>query len=396
MKYPSVLSERNTLELAIAGKSIARYGDGELKLALGHDCISQKRDPDLAIALRSILVAGESKFAIACIPNVYAKGTKPQWQEYGSPKYVELYNRGTAYGSSFITRPDSAPWIDTPEYWRRVADLWRGKDVLLVKGTERSLRESMLPEAASVRSIAAPRRDAWTFRAELFEEIGTHHGPVLLCLGPTATVMAWQLGARGVHGLDLGHIGMFMRHAGAYRYTPNDLASPRYREILQEMRLHQKGWGGDGAKHAAAVKKIVMFLNPDAVLDYGCGNGRLRQALKGEIEQRVLEYDPGIRGKEGLPKPCDLVVCTDVLEHVEPERISAVLDHLYRVAAKNAYLVIATRPANARLPDGRNAHLLVKPAKWWLGQLAAVGWHVLHDEEREGRDLTVLLEKRDV
>jgi hypothetical protein len=34
---------------------------------------------------------------------------------------------------------------------------------------------------------------------------------VLLCLGPTATVMAVDLCARGIHAVDLGHLGLFYK-----------------------------------------------------------------------------------------------------------------------------------------------------------------------------------------
>lgn len=393
MKYPKVMSEGDTLAWALDGGNLARFGDGELKLALGHDCISQVRDEKLSKELRVMLKGPVRWGGIVCIPNVYAKGTKPAWQEYGSPKYTALYNDGMTYGSSFISRPDSAPWIDTPEYWWHIRRLWEGKDVTLVKGTERSLRLSTLDGATSVREIDAPRRDAYAEIDRLMEEVGTPGGPVFLCVGATSTAMAWRLAAKSVHAIDLGHLGMFMRHAGAYRYLPQDLASKRYREQLFGLRLTQKGWGGDGAKHADAVLSVARVLKPDVILDYGCGAGRLRGALKDRTPVRVLEYDPGVPGKDGLPKPADLVVCTDVLEHVEPTHLPAVLDHIFRVAAKQAYLVIATRAANAHLPDGRNAHLVIKPGKWWLEQLRAVGWKIAHSDEREGRDITILVEK---
>jgi len=36
-----------------------------------------------------------------------------------------------------------------------------------------------------------------------------------------------------------------------------------------------------------------------------------------------------------------------------------------------AFLVIATRPAAKKLADGRNAHLIVEPASWWLPRLTS-------------------------
>ena len=81
------------------------------------------------------------------------------------------------------------------------------------------------------------------------------------------------------------------------------------------------------------------------------------------------DYDPAIPGKDAPPGPADLVVCTDVLEHVEPEHLDAVLDDLQRLAKKSLFLLIATRPASKALPDGRNAHLTIEPPKWWIPKL---------------------------
>jgi hypothetical protein len=111
------------------------------------------------------------------------------------------------------------------------------------------------------------------------------------------------------------------------------------------------------------------------VLDYGCGRGSLAEALK---PHRCQQYDPGIPGRDVLPKPSDVVVCTDVLEHVEPDKLESVLDHLARLTARAAYIVIATRPANAVLPDGRNAHLIVETPEWWLERLEQdARWQVM-------------------
>jgi hypothetical protein len=45
------------------------------------------------------------------------------------------------------------------------------------------------------------------------------------------------------------------------------------------------------------------------------------------------------------------------------------LADLQRVTRKKALLVIATRPAGKTLADGRNAHLIVESAEWWLAKL---------------------------
>lgn len=367
MKYPRILSEQRTIELLHDGHSLARFGDGELRLAIDKECTSQRRAPGLAEELRTILAA-RGKGCLVGIPNIPASPKRENWQRYAQPQFTSLYG-AAEYASAFITRPDSAPWIDTDDYWSTVRALWRDQAVTLVVGDEKSITPAMLDTATSVRVVNGPRQHAYAEVDQIEAEIGEPSGLVILCLGATATVLAWRLARKGVRALDLGHIGMFMRHAGAYRYLADDLVSPGYRR--QIARLHaERSWGADGAKHADAVKWIAAAIGAKTILDYGCGRGLLAAALP---QLRVQQYDPGIAERAGMPKPCDLVVCTDVLEHVEPDRLASVLDHIGRLTAKAAYFVISTRLANATLPDGRNAHLIVRPAAWWLDLLAPMG-----------------------
>jgi 2-polyprenyl-3-methyl-5-hydroxy-6-metoxy-1,4-benzoquinol methylase len=104
----------------------------------------------------------------------------------------------------------------------------------------------------------------------------------------------------------------------------------------------------------------------------------------------VREYDPAIAGKEASPAPADLVVCTDVLEHVEPELLDHVLDHLQGLARRLLFLVVATRSAKKTLEDGRNAHLIVEPDAWWRDTLER-RLSIVHWRSLEGR-FSVLLE----
>jgi hypothetical protein len=381
MNYPAVMSEIETLEAAIAGKSLARYGDGELRVALGRKCISQIANEFLADELKAIL-ARPQEGLIACIPNAFSDTPKREsWLRFATEGYTRLYGM-PSYGSSFITRPDSAPWIDTPEYWLRVRELWRDKDIVLVLGDERSLRPEGMADARSIRTVWSKTRDAYAEIDRVEEEIGNPPGPVLMCLGCTATALAARLARKGVHAIDIGHMGMFMRHAGIYGMGLDTVASAEYREQLRRMHATSK-WGSKGNRHAGEVEKLIRLahtwkggpLEKVTVLDYGCGRGSLAEALK---PHRCQQYDPGIPGRDVLPKPSDVVVCTDVLEHVEPDKLESVLDHLARLTARAAYIVIATRPANAVLPDGRNAHLIVETPEWWLERLEQdARWQVM-------------------
>lgn len=103
------------------------------------------------------------------------------------------------------------------------------------------------------------------------------------------------------------------------------------------------------------------------ILDYGCGKNSLAQALATLTPWvEVRSYDPNIEEYAELPAPAELVVCTDVLEHIEPVYLGEVLKHLASLAGDMIYLAIHTGPAVKELPDGRNAHLIQEGPAYWL------------------------------
>ncbi len=142
--------------------------------------------------------------------------------------------------------------------------------------------------------------------------------------------------------------------------------SAEYRELNRKLHESNPAYGVGGEKHADTVLDLAKTLKTTDILDYGCGKSRLARALPFHIQ----EYDPAIPGKEESPKPATFVVTTDVLEHIEEDRLPFVLDDLRRVTKTMGFHVIHTGPSGKNLADGRNAHLVQKPHAWWTAQLA--------------------------
>lgn len=157
--------------------------------------------------------------------------------------------------------------------------------------------------------------------------------------------------------------------------SPTSAISPAYLDQQRALHAAPRGYGGKGSKWAAAVAALARAYQATSVLDYGCGQGSLGIALRAApLGLEVRDYDPAIPGKDGPPEPADLVVCTDVLEHIEPDRLDVVLTDLRRMARRVVFAVIATRPSNKTLPDGRNAHLILEDAAWWVTRLTGAGF----------------------
>lgn len=143
------------------------------------------------------------------------------------------------------------------------------------------------------------------------------------------------------------------------------LISSAYRDLNAQLHKDRPDYGTSGRTWAPVVVALMQEHGCTSVLDYGCGKRTLEQALAFPIRN----YDPCIPELSAPPDPADMVCCTDVLEHIEPDCIDAVLDDIKRVTGKVALLTVATGPAKKSLPDGRNAHILQRPYTWWLPQL---------------------------
>lgn len=156
------------------------------------------------------------------------------------------------------------------------------------------------------------------------------------------------------------------------------MLSPEYKKQLSQLHAEKEDFGTSSAMYAPIVKNIIKDFSPKQMLDYGCGKMALKEALG--VVEGYIPYDPAIEGLDATPLPADLVVCTDVLEHVEPEYLDSVLNDLKRVTRRVGFFVVHTGQALNHLPDGRNAHLIQEPPAWWLPKILS-RWN-LHSFQR--------------
>ena len=152
-------------------------------------------------------------------------------------------------------------------------------------------------------------------------------------------------------------------------FNKPELITPEFRELNAKLHRENLAYGVGGSKEAPTVLKLAANLKAQgntegaqpSILDYGCGKGYLAK----EIPWPIWEYDPAIPGKEASPRAADLVVCCDVLEHIEPDKLAVVLDDIRRCVKQIGYFVIHTGPAQKTYADGRNTHLIQQPRQWW-------------------------------
>ena len=165
------------------------------------------------------------------------------------------------------------------------------------------------------------------------------------------------------------------------------LISDAYRELNKRLHEARPDYGTSGRRYVPVVRQLMAKYETSDVLDYGAGKCTLQEALG----HPIANYDPCVPGLDAVPGPHDIVVCTDVLEHIEPDCLAEVLKDIRRCTKKAAYLFIATRPAAKVLAEGRNAHLIQQPYAWWERQLAAAGFRPLQMHQHDDGEFAVIV-----
>jgi hypothetical protein len=152
--------------------------------------------------------------------------------------------------------------------------------------------------------------------------------------------------------------------------TSKPTISAEYLALQKELHKNPK-YGIASIGYAPLVKQILEFSKAKSLSDYGAGKQNLKKALDGlgKSDLDYRPYDPAFP-EYGPPQPAELVCCIDVLEHIEPDYVDAVVLDLRSITQKVGFFSVATGPAAKVLADGRNAHLIQKPTSWWLPKLS--------------------------
>lgn len=145
------------------------------------------------------------------------------------------------------------------------------------------------------------------------------------------------------------------------------LISNEYRAQLAQLHREKEDFGTSAVMYAPIVRDLIAKHQPKSFVDYGAGKQALRPYVQGSFGScAYIPYDPAIPEIAEPPGPADMVMTADVLEHLEPECLDAVMDDLKRLTKKIGFHVVHTGPALNVLPDGRNAHIIQEPPEWWL------------------------------
>lgn len=131
-------------------------------------------------------------------------------------------------------------------------------------------------------------------------------------------------------------------------------------QMYENLHKEHPEYGTGGTEILSALSCIIDFLSPKSILDYGCGKGGLVAALEERYPNvDVYGYDPAVERFSSMPvEKADLVVCTDVLEHITEEELPETIERIASIS-KNAFFHLHHGKAIFYLENGENAHCTI-------------------------------------
>lgn len=96
-------------------------------------------------------------------------------------------------------------------YIPKIKKIWENRNILLVEGdkTRSGVGNDLYSNAKSIRRILAPAENAYLKYDEILDEVKNNalkSDLILMALGPTASILAYDLYKLGFQAIDLGHL----------------------------------------------------------------------------------------------------------------------------------------------------------------------------------------------
>lgn len=219
---PKVLSIEETINKIIKENlSIARFGDSEFlyiidKLNLPY----QRYENELAAGLKNILKSNETNILVGLPIGYYSlenlnRDSFLTWRSQIAwiyPRLRKYLDLNKIYANASMSRlyMDYEDKTISHHYFNLIMKIWNERDILIIEG-ERSrlgVGNDLFSNAKKIERILAPVHNAYEKYQKLLNESVKYskNKLILIALGPTAKLLAFELSNRGYQALDIGNI----------------------------------------------------------------------------------------------------------------------------------------------------------------------------------------------
>lgn len=224
--YPKVSPAQEAIALVCREhRSLVRFGDYEFELMrMKARARYQKVNEELAGRLKEIIRTKREDILIAIADNYgsldrYMEAAAEDIRAYMTPQtraeHMVLLDPEKTYYDAYLSRPYMI-YKDKQAAgakFEALRQIWKGRDVLIVEGsqTRMGVGNDLLANARSVNRILAPSENAYDKYVQILtcvKETAARDELILLALGATASVLAYDLACNGFWAVDIGHLDL--------------------------------------------------------------------------------------------------------------------------------------------------------------------------------------------
>ena len=236
-----IVSTDNTLyELIKHNKSISRFSDGEFAIIYGHGINFQEYNKILSQRLFEVLNSNEKNLLVGIDYTYQQKKLNSyvdfeynfwtRWMKSNKFRLLKILKRKKYYSSDisrfYLKYKDKS---GVPKFIKKFRTLWEGRDILIIEGEKSriGIGNDLFKDTKSIKRILCPAKHAFRVYDKILNstlKIDKNY-LILIALGPTASVLAYDLTKYGYQAIDLGHTDIqyefYLRNATKNINIPN-------------------------------------------------------------------------------------------------------------------------------------------------------------------------------
>lgn len=234
-KIHSSSVEDTIKSLINTNKSLSRFGDGEMRRILGYNNLHkytadrfEKNSLILRNKLIKVLESNQKNLEIG-IPHIfygfkhcnapYRRFSRLLIAKYGA-KFMKYLNYDKRYYNSCfsrfymgdITNKRSSRLLSYKRF-KLLKKIWKNKKILIIEGNECriGLNNNLFDDVKSIKRVECPAVNAFESYGIIFDKVLNYLNrfPDTLCLislGPTATILSYDLTKQGFRAIDMGQV----------------------------------------------------------------------------------------------------------------------------------------------------------------------------------------------
>ena len=205
-------------EIITKKKSISRFGNGEFNIIFNKDIKFQKFNKRLKHKLLEVLNSSLKNLLIGIMRledvNNYSFWIK--WFEKNKFRLLKLLDKNKIYYNSFITRFMTLfkNKFNNEKYISKFKTIWNNRDIIIIEGdkTRVGIGNDLFNNTKSIKRILCPNENAFLSFDKILKFFCSNdidrNTLILISLGPTATVLAYELCKLGFQSIDIGHLDL--------------------------------------------------------------------------------------------------------------------------------------------------------------------------------------------